>query len=128
MLQQKIHGLRLKDEQIHFVLKYFSLSDIQTIHLISTYLNDEVSTNYRISLNQSLNKLVLLHDMEARNEQIRIHRNEARQILHNRHIYPIIGQNRIFHNLSELSIYLKKFNSIFRILQRLPNLQILKAS
>jgi hypothetical protein len=42
LLRKKIHALCLNDKQIHLVSKYFSLGDIQTIYLISTYLNDDL--------------------------------------------------------------------------------------
>jgi hypothetical protein len=63
---------------------------------------------------ESLNKLVLFRDVKARDTVIKI--------------YPIIGQGDIFSNLTNLSINLSTTFYIFNILQRLPNLQILKVS
>ncbi|CAF0767050.1 unnamed protein product [Adineta steineri] len=112
LTQRKIFGLCLKEKQIDFVSKYFSLGDIQTIYLITTYINDKVSANYCIQLCQYLNKLVLLRDKKGEDKEI--------------FIYPIVGQDYIFQNLTDLSINLSKIDSIFTILQRLPNLQTLK--
>ncbi|UJR18080.1 hypothetical protein I4U23_004980 [Adineta vaga] len=112
LTQRKIVGLYLKEKQIHFASRYFSLGDIQTIHLITTYINDKVPTNKCIQLSQCLNKLVLLRDRKGENQDILT--------------YPIVGQNHIFQNLTDLSIHLSKIDSIFNILQHLPNLQRLK--
>lgn len=126
--QQIIVGLRLNEKQIHLISESVSLGDIQRIDLISTYFNDEFSTNDCISLGQSLNKLVLLFDKHERYEQIKGNPQQSEENLYNRYMYPIIGQNHSFENLTDLSMQLPNISRIFNILQRLPNLQILKVS
>jgi len=89
----------------HLISKYFALGDIQTIELGTTCLNDEVPINDCTSVSQSLNKLVILYDNDARYKQIRT-------------IECQIGE--------DLLINLFKIRPIFDILSRSPNLQTLK--
>lgn len=126
LIQRKIHGLRLKEQQIHLISNYFALGDIQTIELVTTYLNDELPINDCAALTQSLKKLILLYDDHARYRQIRTIEIQTGEYPYNRYICPIIGQNYTFHNLTDLSISLFNIHHIFDILARLPNLQILK--
>jgi len=126
LIQRKIRGLRLKEQQIHLISKYFTLGDIQTIELVTTCLSDEVPINDCTSVSQSLNKLVLLYDNDARYKQIRTIKYQTGEDLYSRYIYPIIGQNYTFHNLTDLSINLFEMHHIFNILSRSPNLQTLK--
>jgi len=133
LTQRQIVHLRLKDKQIHFVSRYLSSSNIQSMNVISLGLNSELSEDDRVELRQCLKKLYITVDCRIKKEKLikeLFPKNSNAEYFSSTgcFIYPVNDQVYSFAQLTHLSIGLPTIRDVFMLLHRLPNLQDLRVS
>jgi hypothetical protein len=133
LVQRRIHGLRLKDRQIRFMSKYLSVGDIHSIEVINFVLNNELVEEDLAELRRYLKKLSITVSYSMREENLirqLFPRNSNSEYFSSkgRFFCPINDKVYAYPHLTHLSIGLAAVHSLFILLHRLPNLEILKVS